>query len=85
MLYVAAENWKAARNILICMPEYKNTPLTDISGNRMHAKCIDREGILPAEYVLANLAWWNCKCGGNKFIPIDDGSVCRCRKCGREK
>lgn len=83
--YIAAQNWKDARNILIRMPEYKNAPLTDIIGNRVHKNCTDREGVLSVDYVLENLAWWTCKCGGQRFVPLDDGSVCRCINCGREK
>ena len=83
--YIAAENWKEARNILVRMPEYKDFPLTDITGRRMNSKCTELSGILSSEYVLEHLAWWTCKCGGNSFIPLDDGSVCRCKRCGREK
>lgn len=83
-LFVAAKNWKDARNIIIRSPEYRNCLLTEITGHRIAAQVTDTNGILSPEYVFAEIPWMTCRCGCRSFMLIDDGSACRCHKCGRE-
>lgn len=82
--YVAAPNWKAARNILVKDPENKNVPLTDIVGHRVATGAAFDAGIISMTQAYESSAWWRCKCGSQTFVPIDDGRVCRCKECGRE-
>lgn len=82
--YIAAPNWKAARNILVKDPENRNVPLTDIVGHRVAVSVTFETGIVQMANVYEAGAWWRCKCGGQTFVPIDDGRVCRCKECGRE-
>lgn len=82
--FVAEQNWKAARNVILRLPENKNRRLAEIEGCRLKTNCSETSGILPAEKVFSQMAWWKCKCGASRFVAINDGSSCRCMECGRE-
>lgn len=84
-LFVAEKNWKAARNYLIRLPEYKRKiRLTDIEGRRIKIGCTEEIGIMSIEQVFSLMPWWKCKCGNESFKVLDNGAACRCKKCNRE-
>lgn len=82
--FVCEKNWKAARNTISRLPENKNVRLTDIVGHRLNKNCSEIAGLINLENVLMMMPWWVCRCGTKEFLPINGGTSCRCRGCGRE-
>ncbi len=83
--FVIEDTWKAARNKILQEATMKNAILTNLKGKRIRSACeTEAKGIVSVDYVFENLAWWKCRCENTAFIPLDNGSACRCTQCGRE-
>jgi hypothetical protein len=97
-VYVAALNWKTARNIAITDPlilDHADNLITDVEGHICHEPYFSKgkqrkqyltefEGILSIQQICdVGVAWWECEeCGGENLEIIDDGQKFKCRDCG---
>ena len=84
IFFVSHKTWKDARNLIVREPEHKNVKLTDFVGRCVKRNACPVIGILDTETVYRNYPWWGCRCGSESFLPLNDGTSCRCTLCGRE-
>jgi DNA-directed RNA polymerase subunit RPC12/RpoP len=88
-VYVAAENWKKARNLAIMdelIADHVWNPITDVEGSlcRKEGKPITTmlEGILSVKHIKeVGCAWWDCEnCGSDNFEILNDMEY-KCHEC----
>lgn len=84
-IFVVASSWKAARNLLLKLPQHKGLRLPQLSGKRISKNVTAEIGVVSIDDVFSQMAWWTCKCGNTRFISLDNGTGCRCTECGRER